>query len=114
MTSARMYAMVGRISRGILHRSSLVLVDTGQRHANKKAGSVGARRIRHVNAATSARVSSLHFPIGSLPMVIGPTLTRTSFKTFASSASTIRRTCRLRPSVNVISKWVYFGNRGLA
>src|ERR1041385_134397 len=46
----------------------------------------------YFSAATSVRVSGLHLPMGSVPMAIGPILTRTSFNTFAPSASTIRRT----------------------
>lgn len=53
---------------------------------------------------TSAGVRSRWAPISSEPMAIGPIFTRTSFKTLLPTASIIRRTCRFRPSVSVISR----------
>src|SRR5262245_11809302 len=56
---------------------------------------------------TSVRVNNLHLPIASEPMAIGPTLTRPGSATLAPRPSPTLRTCRLRPSVKVTSKWVY-------
>jgi hypothetical protein len=64
-------------------------------------------RYAPAKARSSLGVSARHLPIGSVPITTDPILTRTSLSAFAPSASTIRRTWRLRPSVSVISKWVY-------
>src|ERR1051326_2423937 len=54
---------------------------------------------------TSSAVSSRTAPLARSPMTMSPIATRTSFSTRASSASTIRRTWRLRPSVMVMSNF---------
>src|SRR5262249_25436229 len=57
--------------------------------------------------ATSPAVKSRHLPISRFPMRTGPMAVRTSFNTLLPTASIIRRTCRFRPSVRVISITVY-------
>jgi len=47
-------------------------------------------------------------PIGSSPIRSDPMPVRTSFSTFAPTASIMRRTCLLRPSVMVSSRKLYF------
>ena len=42
-------------------------------------------------------------------MRMGPMAVRTSFDTLLSTASSMRRTCRFRPSAMVISRCVCFG-----
>ncbi len=56
---------------------------------------------------TSAGVSGRCLPICKSPIKIGPIAVRTSFDTLLPIASTIRRTCRFRPSVIVISMNVW-------
>jgi hypothetical protein len=60
------------------------------------------------SAFTSSRSSTRHLPISSFPIRTGPIAVRTSFRTLLPTASSIRRTCRLRPSVIVISRKVLF------
>ena len=59
-----------------------------------------------VTDRSSADVKPRCLPIGRSPMAIDPIRTRTSFRTLPPSASTMRRTWRLRPSVSVISNTV--------
>src|ERR1019366_4149030 len=60
------------------------------------------------SAWTSSGVRLRHLPIGRAPIRTGPMATRTSFSTLLSTASSMRRTLRLRPSVMVISRKLYF------
>ena len=80
--------------------------------AARAAGRSGARRLLRRSALArviSSAVSARYLPISSPPISMPPIAVRTSFSTFAPSASTMRRTCRLRPSVMVISKKRVFG-----
>lgn len=57
--------------------------------------------------ATSFSVKFRHFPLVNPASVNGPSLILTSFNTWLPTASTIRLTCRFRPSVIVNSKNVF-------
>ena len=75
--------------------------------------SVGALRIQHLHrgletAVTSSGVIVRHEPIVRSPIEIGPMAVRTSFKVLLPTASIMRRTWRLRPSVIAISMCVFF------
>ena len=74
------------------------LPNRGSRH-RREAGLTGSRPLP--NSRTSASVKCRHFPICSSPMRTGPMATRTNSSTLLPAASSMRRTCRLRPSVIV-------------
>jgi hypothetical protein len=67
----------------------------------------GLAGVRPPSNAISSTVNSRHLPISRSPIRIGPIAVRTSFSTLPPTASIILRTCRLRPSVIVISRYVY-------
>ena len=72
----------------------------------EKCGSAGAQGSRPPSAATSPRVRGRQRPLARPWMPTGPMAVRTSLRTLLPTASIMRRTWRLRPSVMVISRQV--------